>query len=270
MGKDWKHRVGGFVNRDGKTRAQLEALQAEQEAAAAEERRGDDKAGTNTNAMLGPLRPGNISKSGGSVRSSGSKTYDYTGMDEAAKVSQALQAAEGSFVGVAMEDPMKIPQLQNSIRSMQQYLSDYQSGRGLPPVRVKSENFSTGSSAPGGSMSFTRDDFGSQMRVKKAADEGDGAGEVNMVMPVEVQGGAPQDMRHQAAPGPDNQQLVNDDAFGIPPNVDVNFDPGQKPTDMLRRKTDSFDKPRAPEQGPPMPGLNHQSGLLASLLTQYV
>ena len=119
-------------------------------------------------------------------------------------------------------------------------------------------------------MSFTRDDFGSQMRVKKAADEGDGAGEVNMVMPVEVQGGAPQDMRHQAAPGPDNQQLVNDDAFGIPPNVDVNFDPGQKPTDMLRRKTDSFDKPRAPEKGPPMPGLNHQSGLLASLLTQYV
>ena len=261
MGRNWTHRVGGFYNRDGLTRAQLEALQAEQEAAAAEDA---DKTGTNTKAVLGPLRPGNISKSGGSVRSSGSKTYDYTGMDEAAKVTQALQAAEGSFVGVAMEDPMKIPQLQNSIRSMQQYLSDYQSGRGLPPVRVKSENFSTGSSAPGGSMSFTRDDFGSQMRIKEKEDEGDGAGDVNMVMPAEGAEGAP-----QAGPAANNQQLVDDDAFGIPPNVDVNVDPRQKPDAMQRRQA-PFENHQAPKQGPPLPGLNHRSGLLASLLTQYV
>ena len=247
MGKDWKHRVGGFFNRDGLSRAQLEALQAEQDAAAAEERRGDDKAGTNTNAMLGPLRPGNISKSGGSVRSSGSKTYDYTGMDEAAKVSQALQAAEGSFVGVAMEDPMKIPQLQNSIRSMQKYLSDYQSGRGLPPVRVKSENVSTGSSAPGGSRSFTRDNFGNQMRVKEKADEGDGAGDVNMVMPVE---------------GPDvfsSDQLREDVKRG-----EARTNQKLKVSDQDREAVGGLSK------SPPKPGLNHRSGLLASLLTQYV
>jgi len=151
------------------TASQLQSLQVEQAQQAALDAE-NDRVGTDTMPILSGLRPGNISKSGGSVRSSGSTTYDYSGMDEAAKVAQALQAAEGSFVGVAMEDPMKIPQLQNSIRSMQQYLSDYQSGRGLPPVRVKSENVSTGSSAPGGSTSFTRDNLGTKTTFKNKKD----------------------------------------------------------------------------------------------------
>lgn len=232
-----------MVNGVPMTAAQMQALQKKQAQQAAIDAE-NDRVGTDVEPVLSGLRPGKITKSGGSVRSSGSKTYDYTGMDEAAKVAQALQAAEGSFVGVALEDPMKIPQLQNSIRSMQQYLTAYQNGQGLPPVRVKSENSSTGSSAPGGSTSFTRDALGQRTTFKNkkdTADAGGGAG-VNMVMPVQGPEGAPQDVRPQAARGPDN--------------VDVDVDPRQKPNDMLRRQN--------------MPGLQHQSGLLASLLTQYV
>ena len=84
----------------------------------------------------------------GSSSGSVSRSFDYTGMDEASKVAQALQAAEGSIVDVALSDPMKIPALQNSIRSMQQYLAAYNSGNGLPPVRVSSESISS-SSTPG-------------------------------------------------------------------------------------------------------------------------
>ena len=72
--------------------AQLQSLQAKQAQQAALDAE-NNRVGTDTMPILSGLRPGGISKSGGSVRSSGSKTYDYTGMDEAEKVAQALQAA---------------------------------------------------------------------------------------------------------------------------------------------------------------------------------
>jgi hypothetical protein len=162
MPTDWKHHTTGSRNSNGLTRAELEAQMEE------EIRRERDAAAPKPDStsvdqrFLGAPRVGQRSNPGGSSRSSDSRTYDYTGMDEAAKVKQALDSAEGSFISVAMEDPMKIPQLQNSIRSMRDYLTAYENGQGLPPVRIKSENASSGTSSTGGGVSYTRDPLGSK------------------------------------------------------------------------------------------------------------
>jgi hypothetical protein len=162
MPTDWKHHTTGSRDSNGLTHAELKA-QMEEEI----RREGDVKApkpdSTSVDQrILGAPRVGQRSHPGGSSRSSGSRTYDYTGMDEAAKVKQALDSAEGSFISVAMEDPMKIPQLQNSIRSMRDYLTAYENGQGLPPVRIKSDNASIGTSSTGGGVSYTRDPLGSK------------------------------------------------------------------------------------------------------------
>lgn len=179
----------------------------------------------------------------GSSSGSVSRSFDYTGMDEAAKVAQAVQAAKGSFVDVALSDPMKIPALQNSIRSMQQYLDAYNSGNGLPPVRVSSESISSSSSPGSTSKSFGRKKLASHVLLKKDADE---------------QGGPQQPAPPAQEPlvdvrGHDNQQAVNDAVFNIPPNADRNHDP------MTRRHPLGGEMPRitergdGPKQGPSMP-----------------
>ena len=228
------------------TAADLERIQAEQERQAREEK--EDRPDVQDTTNLGPLRPSQVSKSGGSRRVSGSRTYDYTGMDEAAKVAQALQAAEGSFIGVAMDDPMKIPQLQNSIRSMQQYLADYRAGRGLPPVRVRSENASASVSAGGGGRGFTRDDFGTDRTYNDKEEEQQEGGQA-----VQVFGPAPPPVNRTVDGGGvgGNQQLILDGLFGIPQSVDANSDPQ---FDARRNREKS--KTQEPEQGPVLPGLN--------------
>lgn len=221
-----------------RTAADLQRIQAEQARKAQEEQ--EDRPDVQDVNQLSPLRPSQASKSGGSRRVSGSRTYDYTGMDEAAKVSQALQAAEGSFIGVAMDDPMKIPQLQNSIRSMQQYLADYRAGRGLPPVRVRSENASASVSAPGSGRSFTRDNMGTDRTYNDQADDEQGGGGDVIV--------APRD-----AGGTDNQQLVNDAAHGIPAHVDKNHDPMRRRNPVGGGDMPITQPPKGKQQGPPMP-----------------
>lgn len=145
---------GGF-RRGGKTASQI--IQANNEADERSKRQALDQArrpqksgDMSSYSAYGPSEVTSRSGGGGSKSGSFSRSYDYTGMDEAAKVSQALQAAQGSFIDVALNDPMRIPTLQNSIRSMQQYLNAYNSGNGLPPVRVTSESASS-SSSPGSS-----------------------------------------------------------------------------------------------------------------------
>ena len=237
--------VSGHVRYDDAgnryTAADLQRIKAEQERQA-RDGDGSNRPNVQDKNQLGPLRPSQVSKSGGSRRVSGSRTYDYTGMDEAAKVAQALQAAEGSFIGVAMDDPMKIPQLQNSIRSMQQYLADYHAGRGLPPVRIRSENASSSVSAPGRGRSFTRDNVGTDRTYNdQEEDKPAGGGAVIAAVP------------RSDAGGPDNQQLVNDAAHGIPANVDPNHDPMRRRNpvgggDMFIRQA-----PKGTQQGPPLP-----------------
>ena len=225
------------------TTADLQRIKAEQDRKAQEGQ--EDRPDVQDVNQLGPLRPSQVSKSGGSSRVSGSRTYDYTGMDEAAKVAQALQAAEGSFIGVAMDDPMKIPQLQNSIRSMQQYLADYQTGRGLPPVRVRSENSSASVSAPGSGRSFTRDDFGTDRTWNdQQDDEQGGGGDVIVAVPRSGVGGGQ---------GDNNQQLVSDAAHGIPAHVDKNHDPMTRRNPLGGGDMPVRQPPNGKQQGPPMP-----------------
>lgn len=143
----------GTYRRNGKTAAQIiqdnnEADERRKRDALDQARRPQKPGDASSYAEYGPSEVTSRSGGGGSRSGSGSRSYDYTGMDEAAKVSQALQAAQGGFIDVALNDPMRIPTLQNSIRSMQQYLDVYNSGNGLPPVRVTSESVS-GSSSPG-------------------------------------------------------------------------------------------------------------------------
>ena len=192
---------------------------------------------------------------GGSRSASGSRSYDYTGMDEAAKVSQALQAAEGSFISVALSDPMRVPELQNSIRSMQQYLAAYNSGNGLPPVRVSSESGSASVSPKTESSSFGRKKMG-DLVLPGEGKEGEpvDGNDINMIMPEPIKDKKPAGVAQADQGGEDNQQMIFDAQHGIPNNVDINHvpdtltDPG-----LLQRK------PKEPVQGPPLPGLRHQA-----------
>ena len=180
------------------------------------------------------------SSNSGSNSGSVSRSYDYTGMDEAAKVSQALQAAEGSFLGVALSDPMKIPELQNSIRSMQQYLAAYRSGNGLPPVRVSSESLSSASSPGSISSSFGRKQTGTH--VLPGDDE-------------QVKNEQPAPHVPAPADNPGSEQLAMGQKLGIPEHVDKTADPrtvGASKTVVDPNKT---------KHGPPMPGLQHAASL---------
>jgi hypothetical protein len=179
----------------------------------------------------------------GSSSGSVSRSFDYTGMDEASKVAQALQAAEGSIVDVALSDPMKIPALQNSIRSMQQYLAAYHSGNGLPPVRVSSESISSSSSPGSTSQSFNRKKLSTEHLAPKQEENPAGPQQ-----PAPVPGPGPAD-----APG--NDQLALGQVLGIPPHVDKTADPRTVGAQKTLVDTDK------PKQGPPMPGLQHSASL---------
>ena len=161
---------GGF-RRNGKTAAQIVQDATRAEEARKKQDRIDAMRPTGKNDTIGYDVYGSPEVTGrstnrGSRSNSVSRSYDYTGMDEASKVAQALQAAEGSFVDVALSDPMKIPALQNSIRSMQQYLAAYNSGNGLPPVRVSSESISSSSSPGSTSQSLGRKKLASHVLTK--------------------------------------------------------------------------------------------------------
>lgn len=194
----------------------------------------------------------------GSRSGSVSRSFDYTGMDEASKVAQALQAAEGSVVDVALNDPMKIPALQNSIRSMQQYLAAYNSGNGLPPVRVSSESISSSSSPGSTSQSFGRKKLASHVLTKEDDEQGGQQPPAPAVPPAQE---PLVDVRGQVTGGPDNTQLVSDAAFGIPSNVDTIVDPTQQKTGEVARRPGSSFSSRGKPQGPPMPGLQHSASL---------
>jgi hypothetical protein len=176
-------------------------------------------------------------------------------MDEAAKVSQALQAAQGSFIDVALNDPMRIPTLQNSIRSMQQYLDAYNSGNGLPPVRVTSESASSSSSPRSSSTGYGRKKIADHVLQGDPEERKDEGGEVHMIIPA----AAPPPQQGPPLPGlggtPNvskwlmpNQGGISDGSekptYGIPPHVDKNFNAGKG-------------KP----QGPPLEGLQHNASI---------
>jgi hypothetical protein len=173
-------------------------------------------------------------------------------MDEAAKVSQALQAAQGSFLDVALNDPMRIPTLQNSIRSMQQYLDAYNSGNGLPPVRVTSESASGSSSPSTSSTGYGRKKIADHVLQGDPEERKDEGGEVPMIIPAAKEDKPPTDVRGQVTGGVDNQQLIKDDMHGIPPHVDKNFN---------AEKGKLKSSPRGKPQGPPLEGLQHNASI---------
>ena len=152
----------------------------------------------------------------GSNSGSVSRSFDYTGMDEAAKVTQALQAAEGSFIDVALSDPMKLPTLQNSIRSMQQYLAAYNSGNGLPPVRVSSESISSSSSPGSTSQSVGRKKLASHMLTKQDDEQQEGPQQPALNAPV------------------DNRNLQTDDTKPLVRDAAWNKGPDGISSDQLR------------------------------------
>lgn len=252
----------GAYRRNGKTAAQiLDEMRRAEEARKTKER-------VDANRPLGkqdlrsideyskPEVTG-LSKNLGSSSGSVSRSFDYTGMDEASKVAQALQAAEGSVVDVALNDPMKIPALQNSIRSMQQYLAAYNSGNGLPPVRVSSESITSSSSPGSTSQSFGRKKLATNHLAPKEQKE-QGGPPAPAVPPAQE---PLVDVRGQVTGGPDNTQLVSDAVFGIPSNVDTTFDPTQQAPGKVARRPGSSFSPRGKPQGPPMPGLQHSASL---------
>ena len=246
---------GGFL-RNGKTAAQTmqdnnEADERRKRDALDQARRPQKPGDVSSYAEYGPSEVTSRSGGGGSKSGSVSRSYDYTGMDEAAKVSQALQAAQGSFLDVALNDPMRIPTLQNSIRSMQQYLDAYNSGNGLPPVRVTSESVSGSSSPSTSSTGYGRKKIADHVLPGDPEERKADGGEVNLIMPAAKEDEPPQ----QGPPLPGlggtpnvskwlmpNQGGVSDGSekptYGIPPHVDKNFNAGKG-------------KP----QGPPLEGL---------------
>ena len=239
MTTGWSH-PRGLSPAEVEERAKLAEEKRKQEALNAARRPPGKNAASEYKEYGAPELTGR-SRNSGSNSGSVSRSYDYTGMDEAAKVAQALQAVEGSFIGVALSDPMKIPELQNSIRSMQQYLAAYRSGNGLPPVRVSSESLSSSSSPGSSSSSFGRKQTGTHVLPdddKPVADA--------------------QPAPHVPAPAdnPGNEQLEMGQKLGIPEHVDQDVDPrrfgAQKPAAGVAGKT---------QQGPPMPGLMHSASL---------
>ena len=237
---------GTFRDEKGRTFAQIVADgnladEKRKRDAAIDARRPTGKDDVSSYDQYGSPQVTGRSTNKGSRSGSVSRSFDYTGMDEAAKVSQALQAAEGSFIGVALSDPMKIPELQNSIRSMQQYLAAYRSGNGLPPVRVSSESTSSSSSPGSSSQSIGRKKLATHVLTQKDDDE---------------QGG-----QQQKAPvagpadAPGNDQLALGQVLGIPEHVDKTADP------RIVGAAKTLVDPNKTKQGPPMPGLQHSASL---------
>ena len=236
----------GAYRRNGKTAAQTMHEKTLAETARKKQERIDamrptGKDDTSGYDVYGSPEVTGRSTNKGSNSGSVSRSFDYTGMDEAAKVTQALQAAEGSFIDVALSDPMKVPTLQNSIRSMQQYLAAYNSGNGLPPVRVSSESISSASSPGSTSQSVGRKKLASHVLTKQDDEQQEG----------------PQQPAHVAGPAdaPGNDQLALGQVLGIPPHVDKTADPrtvGASKTVVDPNKT---------KQGPPLPGLQHSASI---------
>lgn len=268
----WKHPVGGHVNAQGKTAAQVvqEAREAEERKRLQTQQNARDAVRPDTGKdelripTYGSPQVTGLSTGGGNRSSSVQRSYDYTGMDEAAKVTQALQAAEGSFIDVALSDPMKLPTLQNSIRSMQQYLAAYNSGQGLPPVRVSSESVQ-GSSTPRSSNTSIGQKLIGEQRI--TGDENDNRLQKQPPQPpIDPEADKPPG-NHQVGPDPDrhlnNADRVFDDAFGIPRNVDLNSDPMDQPVDNSKPGVPGPGKlkTRQPKQGPPLPGLQHSASI---------
>ena len=236
----------GAYRRNGKTAAQTMHEKTLAETARKNQERRDAMRPTGKNDVSSYDQYGSPQVTGrstnkGSNSGSVSRSFDYTGMDEAAKVTQALQAAEGSFIDVALSDPMKLPTLQNSIRSMQQYLAAYNSGNGLPPVRVSSESISSSSSPGSTSQSVGRKKLASHMLTKQDDEQ-----QAGPQQPAPVAG---------PADAPGNDQLALGQVLGIPEHVDKTADPrtvGANKTVVNPNKT---------KQGPPMPGLQQSASI---------
>ena len=254
----------GAYRRNGKTAAQTMHEKTLAETARKNQERRDAMRPTGKNDVSSYDQYGSPQVTGrstnkGSNSGSVSRSFDYTGMDEAAKVTQALQAAEGSFIDVALSDPMKLPTLQNSIRSMQQYLAAYNSGNGLPPVRVSSESISSSSSPGSTSQSVGRKKLASHVLTKD--DDEQQAGPPQPAPEVPPAQEPLVDVRGEMNGGPDNTKLVSDAAFGIPSNVDTAFDPTQQDPGQVARRPGSSFSPRGKPQGPPLPGLQHSASI---------
>ena len=239
MTTGWSH-PDGLSPADVRKR-EIQADEKRKQEAAIDARRPTGKDDVSSYDQYGSPQVTGRSTNKGSRSGSVSRSFDYTGMDEAAKVAQALQAAEGSFVGVALSDPMKIPELQNSIRSMQQYLAAYRSGEGLPPVRVSSESISSSDSPGSTSQSVGRKKLATHMLTKQDDEQQEG----------------PQQPAHVAGPAdaPGNAQLALGQVLGIPEHVDKTADPrtvGANKTVVNPNKT---------KQGPPMPGLQQSASI---------
>jgi len=268
---------GGF-RRNGKTAAQIiqddrEAEELRKRDALDQARRPQKPGDVSSYSDYGPSEVTSRSGGGGSRAGSVSRSYDYTGMDEAAKVSQALQAAQGSFLDVALNDPMRIPTLQNSIRSMQQYLDAYNSGNGLPPVRVTSESASGSSSPSTSSTGYGRKKIADHVLPGDPEELKVDANEVNMIMPAAKEDEPPQ----QGPPLPGLGGTPNVSKW-LMPNQGGLSDGSEKPTygipDSIKQSTyeaissdDPVTKallksvPRGKPQEPPLEGLQKNASI---------